>query len=135
LSLLARSGLALLAKALQDGRNVKSDKGRVRYGWYTKQDGSKVPRYHGSEVACIAYAIQEILVNQGYLTEDGNPIAYVNAFKKPEVPVVEAVPAQLGERRTNIIHGSSCVECGAAAVIKSDGCLRCTNCGYIGSCG
>ncbi|MCO4087499.1 MAG: ribonucleoside reductase [Limnohabitans sp.] len=45
LSLLARSGVPMLAKALQDGRAVRSDKGRVRYGWYEKDDGTKVPRF------------------------------------------------------------------------------------------
>jgi ribonucleoside-diphosphate reductase alpha chain len=34
-----------------------------------------------------------------------------------------------------IIHGKQCRECGAHAVIKADGCERCTNCGAIGSCG
>ena len=74
LSLMARSGVPLLAKALQDGRSVRSDKGRVRYGFFEKNDGTQVPRFHGSEVALIAFAVQEVLIERGVLDVDGNPV-------------------------------------------------------------
>ena len=31
--------------------------------------------------------------------------------------------------------GKKCPECGAHALHKVDGCLRCSNCNHIGSCG
>jgi len=31
--------------------------------------------------------------------------------------------------------GKECPECGAHALAKVDGCLKCTECGYVGSCG
>jgi hypothetical protein len=136
LSLLARSGLTLLAKALQDGRNVKSDKGRVRYGWYIKADGSKVPRFHDSEVACIAYAVQEILVRKGLLNAFGNAVTLKKVLaqtpKAVETLVIEETIV-LAIKSSTV--GKKCSECGDHAVIKVDGCERCTACGTIGSCG
>jgi ribonucleoside-diphosphate reductase alpha chain len=32
-------------------------------------------------------------------------------------------------------NGKKCPECGAHALHKVDGCLRCANCNHIGSCG
>lgn len=134
LSLLARSGLCLLAKALQDGSKIQSDKGRVRYGWYEKADGSKVPRFHGSEVACISYAIQEILITQGYLDSTGGVVKN-RVVTKAEVltlPTIEATEdTPKGNQR---VTGKLCSECGDHAVIKKDGCSYCTNCGALGAC-
>ncbi|WP_234265120.1 adenosylcobalamin-dependent ribonucleoside-diphosphate reductase [Hydrogenophaga sp. NFH-34] len=138
LSLLARSGVEFLSKALQDGRAVRSDKGRVRYGWYEKDDGSKVPRFHSSEVALIAYAVQEILVAKGVLDVDGNPVpsrvraakAFVAEKAEPE-KAKEVVTSQSNQ----VMAGKECKECGAHAVIRKDGCDFCTNCGSVGSCG
>lgn len=124
LSLLARGGLNLFCKALRADRKVKSDKGQLRYGWYTKTDGEKVPRFHTSEVACMAYAIQEILIEEGIITEQGFP---VNSEKPKEVKT---------ESKSNtIVPGKLCNECGAYAVIKKDSCSYCTNCHVTGECG
>jgi ribonucleoside-diphosphate reductase alpha chain len=137
LSLLARSGVPMLAKALQDGRAVRSDKGRVRYGWYEKDDGTKVPRFHNSEVALIAYAVQEALISKGVLDVDGNPVptkvrAQPVQSEQPEQHVHQGDTAHSGPQ---VIAGKECKECGAHAVIKKDGCDHCTNCGSVGSCG
>jgi ribonucleoside-diphosphate reductase alpha chain len=137
LSLLARSGVPMLAKALQDGRAVRSDKGRVRYGWYEKDDGTKVPRFHNSEVALIAYAVQEALISKGVLDVDGNPVP-----TKVRAKPLQSEQTEQHVHKGNTAHGGSqvtagkeCKECGAHAVIKKDGCDFCTNCGTIGSCG
>lgn len=137
LSLLARSGVPMLAKALQDGRAVRSDKGRVRYGWYEKDDGTKVPRFHNSEVALIAYAVQEALISKGVLDVDGNPVpTKVRAQPvQPEQTEQHVHQGNTAHSGPQVMAGKECKECGAHAVIKKDGCDYCTNCGSIGSCG
>lgn len=138
LSLLARSGL--LAKALQDNRSIKSDKGRVRYGWHQKADGSKVPRFHESEVACVAYAVQEILMKRGLLDDCGNAvpakalIAMSEAHHEGSCKDGPVFP-EVGQPASSLIAGKKCGECGAHAVIKKDGCEFCTHCGSVGACG
>jgi ribonucleoside-diphosphate reductase alpha chain len=138
LSLNARSGF--LSKALQDARQVKSDRGRVRYGFYVKPDGTKVPRFHDSEVGAIAYAIQQVLYKRGFLDENGNqvPLSTLVLSNAVAVEVQASLPEQAaseGGESERVIHGKKCSECGAHAVIKSDGCERCTACGTIGACG
>lgn len=133
LSLLARSGVQLLSKALQDGRAVRSDKGRVRYGFFEKPDGTRVPRFHGSEVALIAFAVQEVLIDKGVLDVDGNPVPSRVRWKKS---VAQSAPQTILTSVSNKLQaGKECKECGAHAVIKKDGCEFCTNCGSTGSCG
>lgn len=138
LSLNARSGF--LSKALQDARQVKSDRGRVRYGFYAKADGSKVPRFHDSEVGAIAYAIQQVLYKRGFLDECGNQIPLrdlVNVAASVQQPNAAAQVAKplKPEGGTDVIFGKKCTECGAHAVVKMEGCDRCTACHSIGSCG
>jgi len=128
LSLLARGGLDLFCKALRADRRIKSDKGQIRYGWYTKSDGSKVPRYHTSEVACMAYAIQELLVEENIITEQGFPIYSEDAKEVHKSTQVSTI-------QSGFIPGKLCTECGANAVIKKDGCTYCTNCHALGECG
>lgn len=145
LSLIARSSLPLLVKALQDGRSIKSDKGQIRYGWFDKEDGTRVPRFHSSEVGVIAYAIQELLHSKEILDEEGNllPINDRNIVKvintglpkdSTEEQIVPTEPKQSNGNsviRTNKV----CKHCGASAVIKRDGCSFCTNCNTPGDCG
>jgi ribonucleoside-diphosphate reductase alpha chain len=140
LSLLARSGL--LPKALQDNRMIRSDKGRVRYGVYEKADGTNVPRFHESEVACIAYAIQEILAKRGLIDVDGGAVPTRLLLKqmhaaKRHVENANHEKVQLSDAGSNalMISGKKCPECGDHTVIKKDGCEFCTSCGHIGSCG
>lgn len=138
LSLLARSSFTLLVKALQDGRNISSDKGRIRYGWYNKADGTKVPRYHASEVACIAYAAQEILTRKGLLDEYGTimPMAKIPQIAS-QIKANES-PAAVFTSATQAAGSSSakvCPECGSQTLSKRDGCETCSNCGHMGSCG
>jgi ribonucleoside-diphosphate reductase alpha chain len=73
LSLAARGGF--LERALSDMRKVAWDRGPVRLGTYQKADGTQVPMWHDSEVAAIAYAIQNIMARarcgQPGLRQDG----------------------------------------------------------------
>lgn len=115
LCLAARGGF--LEKALTDMRKVAWDRGPVRLGSFTKADGTNVPMWHDSEVAAIAYAIQNIITRRA----EGSS------------SVLATPPAQVTMPQT--MAGKKCGECGAHAVIKKDGCDYCTACGQVGSCG
>lgn len=139
LSLLARQGMAF-ARALSDNRNIRWDRGNVRCGTLTKSDGSVVPRFHSSDVAAISWIIQDLLIRAGYLNELGKvksmdelsldeKAIFPNVTDLPETKPVQQVSV------STITPGKMCKDCGANAVIKLDGCERCTNCGSIGSCG
>ncbi|MDN5505269.1 MAG: adenosylcobalamin-dependent ribonucleoside-diphosphate reductase [Comamonas sp.] len=117
LSLAARGGF--LDKALADLRKVAWDRGPVRYGSRTRDDGSRIPLWHDSEVALLAYAIQSIIANRG--------------LPQP-APSTAATPASPPENSASV-SGQKCPDCGAHAMIKKDGCQFCTACGFVGSCG
>lgn len=147
LSMAARSG-GSIATALADLREVVWDKGPVRCGHVWKGDGSKAPMYHDSEVAAIAYSLQQILISRGFLDCDGNQIPIIKLaegkIKQLELfsSQMDAPPAKqqsaYSETLTWNEHsktGKQCSECHAYAVRKIDGCERCVNCGYLGSCG
>jgi ribonucleoside-diphosphate reductase alpha chain len=119
LSLAARGGF--LERALRDMRKVAWDRGPVRLGTHEKADGSRVPLWHDSEVAAIAYALQQIIAQRSQATLPQVPSEVGQASEALASP-----PAMVGKK---------CAECGAYAVIRKDGCDYCTQCGYIGSCG
>jgi ribonucleoside-diphosphate reductase alpha chain len=123
LSLAARGGF--LERALRDMRKVAWDRGPVRLGHYTKQDGSQVPLWHDSEVAAIAYALQQIIARRQ---------AQADAPQTAE----DADDDRLGlstPSASPVMVGKKCGECGAYAVIRKDGCDYCTQCGHVGTCG
>lgn len=143
LSLVARSG-ASVAKALHNMREVVWDKGPVRCGHYFKEDGTKVPRYHDSEVAALGYALQRLLSKRGFLDADGNQIPVSVLAQRYEEQHLDDLSQEPHETTSGVvphpvaeIHGAGkkCPECGAHQLHKIDGCVRCTNCGYVGSCG
>ncbi len=132
LSLSARTGV--LPKALNDLRKVTWDKGPVRNGFFLKEDGTKVPRFHDSEIAAIAFSIQGILSRRGFLDSEGNTLPI------SEMHSSVGVTAQMNEKMISnsspqAVAGKKCQHCGAHNVIKRDGCEFCTNCGTTGSCG
>ncbi|HYF16384.1 MAG TPA: adenosylcobalamin-dependent ribonucleoside-diphosphate reductase [Ramlibacter sp.] len=116
LSLAARGGF--LERALADMRKVAWDRGPVRLGTYTRADGAQVPLWHDSEVAAIAYAVQNIIARRQGRQAD--------AAAAP--PLVTPVPS-------SVLPGTKCPECGARAMIRKDGCEYCTSCGHLGACG
>jgi ribonucleoside-diphosphate reductase alpha chain len=129
LSLAARGGF--LDRALTDMRKVAWDRGPVRLGHHTKEDGTRVPKWHESEVAAIAFAVQQIMAEQE--RRDAEAAASGQ-------PVAEAAlqSNRLNDGHTtahSVMVGKLCSECGAHAVIRKDGCDYCTNCGHLGSCG
>ena len=119
LSLAARGGF--LERALSDMRKVAWDRGPVRLGTHQKDDGTRVPMWHDSEVAAMAYAIQNILARR--VTD---PVQQVLPLEEPASQVSGMPPAMAGKK---------CTECGAHAVIRKDGCDYCTQCGHLGTCG
>lgn len=121
LSLAARGGF--LDKALEDLRKVSWDRGPIRHGWRTKEDGTRVPQWHDSEVALLAYAIQTIIADRKQVHTEG-----------VELPT-DVAEAEAEMLQPAVITGKKCIECGAHAVIKKDGCSFCTACGHVGSCG
>ncbi|HWI80871.1 adenosylcobalamin-dependent ribonucleoside-diphosphate reductase [Ramlibacter sp.] len=120
LSLAARGGF--LDRALADMRKVAWDRGPVRLGTYTKADGTQVPMWHDSEVAAMAYALQNIIASR----RAGAPVAPVLA---------EQAASEGAEGVAAPMTGRKCPECGAYATIRKDGCDYCTHCGHIGACG
>ena len=122
LSLAARGGF--LERALGDMRKVAWDRGPVRLGTYEKADGTQVPLWHDSEVAAIAYAVQNLISRR---------------LQPVTQPGAHTLPAQPARSSANlappVMAGKKCGECGAHAVIRKDGCDYCTQCGALGICG
>ncbi len=118
LSLAARGGF--LERALRDMRKVAWDRGPVRLGTYEKADGTHVPMWHDSEVAAIAFALQNILARRA---QTSTPVQHATAM-----PELSGMPS-------GVMAGKKCPECGAHAMIRKDGCDYCTSCGHLGSCG
>ena len=116
LSLAARGGF--LDRALADMRKVAWDRGPVRLGTYRKADGTHVPLWHDSEVAAIAYALQNLVAGRNG-----------QAMETPAPEASSTTPTAVP------MSGSKCPECGAYAMIRKDGCDYCTQCGHIGACG
>jgi len=79
-----------------------------------------VPLWHDSEVAAIAYAVQNILERRA------------SGAARPGTPSAQASAAPVAPAH---MAGRKCPECGAHAVIRKDGCEYCTACGHIGACG
>ena len=119
LSLAARGGF--LERALGDMRKVAWDRGPVRLGTYEKADGTQVPLWHESEVAAIAYALQNLITQRM-----AEPVAHTPPAQ-PDQGVTHQTPP--------VMAGKKCAECGAHAVIRKDGCDYCTQCGALGVCG
>jgi ribonucleoside-diphosphate reductase alpha chain len=124
LSLAARGGF--LERALSDMRKVAWDRGPVRLGTHQKEDGTRVPMWHDSEVAAVAYAIQNILAQRAASTRESGAVV-APALTQENIPATAGGPP--------IMAGKKCSECGAHAVIRKDGCDYCTQCGHLGSCG
>ncbi|MGZ5199779.1 MAG: adenosylcobalamin-dependent ribonucleoside-diphosphate reductase [Telluria sp.] len=140
LSMVARAG-SPIAKALADMREVVWEKGPVRCGYLTREDGTQVPVYHDSEVAAIAFMLQRILIRRGFLDAYGNQVPVPQLAKRLAerhcgAHELAAQPvATTTEGMAPSASGAKCPECGARALRKIDGCTRCTECHYVGGCG
>ena len=82
----------------------------------------------GSYPSTIAYIARLILHRYallGVLDTDGNPTVPMGAY----------VPTPPPESPASRRDGRICGNCGARAVVRADGCDRCTECGETGNCG
>ena len=128
LSLAARGGF--LERALSDMRKVAWDRGPVRYGYKVREDGTQVPLWHDSEVAAIAWAIQNLLELRAKRQVQADQLALPLPEVKAPAPAAPAAASASG-----VMAGKKCPDCGAHAVIRKDGCEYCTQCGFVGACG
>jgi ribonucleoside-diphosphate reductase alpha chain len=87
-----------------------------------KVPGSEKQQNFPSSVAYIARLLLHRYAQLGILDEEGRVSGSVE-------------PAFAGEAPKYRAAGRECPECGIKAVIKYNGCDKCTNCGYTGSCG
>jgi ribonucleoside-diphosphate reductase alpha chain len=112
------------------------EKGPVRCGHLTRADGVQVPMYHDSEVAAIAFMLQQMLIRRGFLEPYGGQVSAERLDRllaqRAAVPVAPAGAA--APVRAAAATGAKCPECGARALHKIDGCTRCTACHYLGGC-
>jgi ribonucleoside-diphosphate reductase alpha chain len=143
LSMVARAG-GPIARALADMRDVVWEKGPVRCGHLTREDGTQVPVYHDSEVAAIAFMLQRVLIRRGFLDAWGNQVSVPELARRfdarcaagADAPLPEAEPqAPTVSGALPTASGAKCPECGARALRKVDGCTRCDECHYVGECG
>lgn len=135
LSLAARGGYA--AQALADLQKVSWDKGPVRCG--TNEHGK--PKYHDSEVAAIAWSLQQILRRRGFLDSAGNQVPSRVLAKhqlQPDapdiddvmVPVAETGDFEAADEPVQSMAGvvGQCPDCDGHLRLR-DGCPSC-DCGY-----
>ncbi|HEY0974714.1 MAG TPA: hypothetical protein VGE57_09500 [Solimonas sp.] len=141
LSLAARGGF--LVKALADLRKVSWDRGPV---WYGKNAAGK-GLVHDSEVAAIAWSIQQELHKRGFLDAQGNeePLdalaaRYALGRSAQRLPPPEAVidatataapepPLSPSPASMAVIERCPDPQCRGDMVMK-DGCPTCLDCGY-----
>lgn len=136
LSLAARGGF--LIKALADLRKVSWDRGPV---WYGKTKSGK-GLVHDSEVAAIAWAIQQELRKRGFLDDHGNerPVDVLaehyarTRYYRDQLPL-DNPHVELAESGSTPADPTAVVglcpdpECRGDMVMK-DGCPTCLDCGY-----
>ncbi len=132
LSLAARGGF--LERALSDMRKVAWDRGPVRLGTHQKEDGTQVPMWHDSEVAAVAFAIQNIQAQRNR-TVTNNYNRRSTDIQNESDTLLPQQESALETAPLPVMAGKKCGECGAHAVIRKDGCDYCTQCGHVGSCG
>lgn len=143
LSLAARGGYA--TQALADLRKVAWDKGLVRCG----MNRWNKPMFHDSEVAAIAWSIQQILYRRGFLDRDGNQVpveqlveryahrmihghAWQPEEEATDAPVETGAVEPIGEKSQTSAPASvgNCPEC-RGELIMMDGCPTCyAGCGW-----
>lgn len=133
LSLAARGGF--IAKALSDMRKVTWTQGPVRCG----KTNSGKPRYHDSEVAAIAWCIQQMLHQRGFLNENGKPypleelVRHFDRLQKPHLHAERAEDEQTdaGEKKSPLAIVGECPDADCRGdMLLIDGCPTCICCGY-----
>lgn len=139
LSLAARGGF--IAKALADLRQVSWDRGPIRFGKNPAGKGM----VHDSEVAAIAWAMQQALYRRGFLDENGNErsvealidhYARLQAYRD-SLPVGNPHTFEAGRsqdlsrlRNGQLVVGQCPDRDCRGDMVMLDGCPTCMDCGY-----
>jgi ribonucleoside-diphosphate reductase alpha chain len=85
--------------------------------------------------------LQRILIRRGFLDAYGNqvPVPQLARHLAGRGPgasgIFPAEPEQPPAIERPAASGEKCPECGARALRRIDGCIRCTECHYLGGCG
>lgn len=138
ISMLMRCGGSALSELLINMRSVKWEDGVVRAGKLTKDDGTEVPLTHESESAVVAYAMQKLLIDEGFFDAAGNQVparVLAKRYVGYRVAIDNDEEVEVDDAKTVSGGGKKCPECGDYSLRKVDGCEKCTSCGYIGNCG
>jgi len=112
---------AWVAKKLRELLTYAEPKG----DFFAPVPGAGRKQVYPSTVAYLATLVIHRYAQLGLLDESGFPVTSMGIVQDPLT-------------RETVVHGVSgrrCEECGAAALIRVDGCDRCTVCGAIGTCG
>jgi ribonucleoside-diphosphate reductase alpha chain len=98
--------------------------------FFARIPGKEKSMNYGSTVAYLATLVLHRYRMLGILDEDGKPVRNMGVMVEergdPHHVVKPAKPS--------LHHGPACPECGAHTA-RIDGCVRCPECGWTGSCG
>lgn len=103
----------------------------MRGDFWASIPGSLKQQVYPSTVAYMATLLLHRYAMLGILTKDGYPVKQMGLLDQP-ISLQETGTEDLTH---NLISGKLCDVCHKYNVIKRDGCLFCTNCGTVGSCG
>lgn len=92
--------------------------------------GNNKSQLYPSTVAYLAALLLHRYRMLGILNEAHEPVHHMGVFVNDST-----LRGPKGTPAHRVIKGKVCPECGAAAMIKVDGCQRCTACGHLGACG
>ena len=114
---------AWAGKKLRELTNYAEPKG----DFFAPLPGGSRQTVFPSTVAYIARLVIHRFAMLGILDDDGYPVEPLGVV---EIPDGESTVGTM-----TVTPGAHCPECHAHAVIRVDGCDRCSNCGAIGACG
>lgn len=106
---------------------------------YKEPQGDFLARVPGSSrqasyPSTIAYMAQLLTYRfhlLGILDAQGRVVSENMFLEEPQMALKEVRAAETKE----LLHGKKCPECAVHALVKYNGCDKCSNCGYTGSCG
>lgn len=95
-------------------------------------NSEKMESYPSTE-AYVARLVIHRYAMLGVLTQEGEPVTQMGIVQ--EQPSLSTKSPTSAAASSVVMDGELCPECYLQSVIKKDGCLFCTSCGYIGACG
>jgi ribonucleoside-diphosphate reductase alpha chain len=87
--------------------------------------GQEKGQLYPSTIAYLAALMAHRYQMLGILGPDCQPLQPLGVLQSPATPA----------SHSNALLGAPCPECGAHAVVKREGCMACTSCGWLGNCG